>query len=57
MQLSFTFPLLADEKEKLSRLQHSTHAFEATLIVMNRINEDNERKLGNISEQYGEEIE
>ncbi|CAH19085.1 CAP-Gly domain-containing linker protein 1 homolog [Caenorhabditis elegans] len=45
-----------DEKEKLSRLQHSTHAFEATLIVMNRINEDNERKLGNISEQYEKKV-
>ncbi|KAF1761139.1 hypothetical protein GCK72_009393 [Caenorhabditis remanei] len=41
-----------DEKEKLARLHASNQAFDALIIVMNQTNEEKERKLGSISEQY-----
>lgn len=46
----------SDDGEKLARLQQSTRAFEAMMIVMSRTNEESERKLAEISEQYGEKI-
>ncbi|CAO4370614.1 unnamed protein product [Caenorhabditis nigoni] len=41
-----------DEKEKLARLHESIRAFDAIMIVMSQLNEANEKKLGDINEQY-----
>ncbi|CAL2036761.1 unnamed protein product, partial [Caenorhabditis brenneri] len=41
-----------DEKEKLARLHQSTRAFDAIFLVMSRIAEENEKKLGDVNEQF-----